>query len=79
MGAHLGDMATDALAIDGAELRRRRNALRMNQSTLAAKAGVDQGQLSRAERGLCRVSMTSLRKLEKIVGTLPLRDEVAAS
>jgi transcriptional regulator with XRE-family HTH domain len=57
--------------VDGQEIRRRRLDLRLTQTELARRAGVDQGWLSKVERGrVPQISVRFLRALETQIGQL---------
>jgi transcriptional regulator with XRE-family HTH domain len=51
------------MKVDGGYLTRRRLELGLAQIELARKAGVDPGLISRAERGIAGMHMSSLRKV----------------
>lgn len=67
MLAHMSRTMT--IEVSGAEIRQKRTDLRLTQTELASLAGVDQGWLSKIERGRVRtVSIRFLRALEEHIG-----------
>ncbi len=62
-------MPSTTVRIDGGELRRRRVHRRLLQYELAERIGMDQGHLSRLERGQrTTVSVGLLRRIERQLG-----------
>lgn len=57
----------------GERIRAARLAKKWQQAQLAKRVGVDQGQLSRMERGLARIDVERLKRFAKAL-SIPARD-----
>lgn len=61
-------MRVESAAQLGGLIRQRREALRLRQGDLASVAGVDQGNLSKIERGAARATLETYLRICEAVG-----------
>ncbi|MCK9921229.1 helix-turn-helix domain-containing protein [Frankia sp. AgPm24] len=73
-------MRTLAIKVSGDVIRRARIDRRLTQTELAQEAGVDQGWLSKIERGkVTTISPAFLRKIEAVLGRIEVTPELASA